>query len=222
MSRSNFFNYWDSFLAWRMKSWPLSSVYSPCSDLIEDPVSVQRHAYSDSSEQQETQSHLFDLAKMIVGYLLLGVFALCGASRPPRRGAFAPVPEINLDTPLMVEGDIAVTESSLGSGTHLPGRVINSAEIPSIKHNPWGSNASKILLWIPLIKISGCRCLFLPSSCAEAAGGSQGHLVCPHPLTIFKDQSHTRKVLLLHVRKFNKHDYEMVWGNTQNYIIQFY
>ena len=53
----------------------------------------------------------------------------------------------------------------------------------------------------------------------EAAGGSQDHLVCPHPLTIFKDQSHTRKVLLLHVRKFNKHDYEMVWGNTQNYII---
>ena len=54
---------------------------------------------------------------MIVGYLLLGVFALCGASRPPRRGAFAPVPEINPDTPLMVEGDIAVTESNLGSGT---------------------------------------------------------------------------------------------------------
>ena len=84
-----------------------------------------------------------------------------------------------------------------GPRTHLPGRVISSAEIPSIKHNPWGWNASKILLWIPLIKISGCRCLFLPSSCAEVAGGSQGHLVCPHPLTIFKDQSHTRKVLLL-------------------------
>ena len=32
-------------------------------------------------------------------------------------------------------------------------------------------------------------------------------------------QNHTRKVLLLHVRKFNKHDYEIVWGNTQNYII---
>ena len=100
--------------------------------------------------------------------------------------------------------------------THLPGRVISSAEIPSIKHNPWGWNASKILLWIPLIKISGCRCLFLPSSCAEVAGGSQGHLVCPHPLTIFKDQSHTRKVLLLHVQKFNNHDYETVWGNTHS------
>ena len=119
MSQPNFFNYWDSFLAWRMKSWPLSSVYSPCSDLIEDPVSVQRHAYSDSSEQQETQSHLFDLAKMIVGYLLLGVFALCGASRPPRRGAFAPAPEFTSDTPLIIEGDIAVTVRSFGSGTEM-------------------------------------------------------------------------------------------------------
>ena len=54
---------------------------------------------------------------MIVGYLLLGVLASCGASRPPRRGAFAPAPEVNPDTPLMREGDIAVTESSLGSGT---------------------------------------------------------------------------------------------------------
>ena len=54
---------------------------------------------------------------MIVSYLLLGVFASCGASRPPRRGAFAPAPEVNLDTPLLLEGDIAVTESSLGSGT---------------------------------------------------------------------------------------------------------
>ena len=54
---------------------------------------------------------------MIVGYLLLGVFATCGASRPPRRGAFAPAPEIDSDTPLLVEGDIAVTERSLGSGT---------------------------------------------------------------------------------------------------------
>ena len=54
---------------------------------------------------------------MIVGYLLLGVFATCRASRPPRRGSFAPAPEIDSDTPLMVEGDIAVTERSLGSGT---------------------------------------------------------------------------------------------------------
>ena len=54
---------------------------------------------------------------MIVGHILLGVFALCGASRPPRRGAFAPAPEINPDTPLIIEGDIAVTERSLGSET---------------------------------------------------------------------------------------------------------
>ena len=54
---------------------------------------------------------------MIVGYLLLGVFAICGASRPPRRADFAPTPEFNSDLPLMVEGDIAVTERSLGSGT---------------------------------------------------------------------------------------------------------
>ena len=46
---------------------------------------------------------------------------------------------------------------------HLPGRVKISEVNPSIKHNPRGSNASKILLWIPLIKISGCGCLFLPS-----------------------------------------------------------
>ena len=54
---------------------------------------------------------------MIVVYLLLGVFALCGASRPPRRGAFAPAPEFTSDTPLIIEGDIAVTERSLGSET---------------------------------------------------------------------------------------------------------
>ena len=54
---------------------------------------------------------------MIVGFLLLGVFAICGASRPPLRGDFAPTPEFNSDLPLMVEGDIALTERSLGSGT---------------------------------------------------------------------------------------------------------
>ena len=54
---------------------------------------------------------------MIVGYLLLGVFATCGNSRPPRRGAFAATPDINLDTPHVVEGDIAVTERDLGSGS---------------------------------------------------------------------------------------------------------
>ena len=67
-----------------------------------------------------TQLHRSDLAMMIVGFLLLGVLASCGASRPPRRGAFAPAPEISdSDTPLVVEGDIARTERSLGSGTAL-------------------------------------------------------------------------------------------------------
>ena len=45
---------------------------------------------------------------MIVGYLLLGVFAACGDSLPS-----------TLDTTLIVEGDIAVTERSAGSGTAL-------------------------------------------------------------------------------------------------------
>ena len=54
---------------------------------------------------------------MIFGHLLLGVFAICGASRPPRRADFAPTPELNSDLSLMVEGDIAVTERSLGSAT---------------------------------------------------------------------------------------------------------
>lgn len=54
---------------------------------------------------------------MILGFLLLGAFALCGASRPPRRGAFAPASEITADTPLIIEGDIAVTEKSTGPPT---------------------------------------------------------------------------------------------------------
>ena len=62
---------------------------------------------------------------MIVGYLLLGVFASCGYSRPPRQGDSrpprpgAPASNITLDTSLIVEGDIAVTVGSLdeGSGT---------------------------------------------------------------------------------------------------------
>ena len=54
-----------------------------------------------------------------------------------------------------------------------------------------------ILLWILLIKISGCGWFFFAIFCqTEAAGGSQDHLVCLHPLTILKDQSHMRKVLL--------------------------
>ena len=62
---------------------------------------------------------------MIVGYLLLGVFASCGYSRPPRQGDSrpprpgAPAPDITLDTPLIVEGDIAVTVRSVGSGLAL-------------------------------------------------------------------------------------------------------
>ena len=51
--------------------------------------------------------------------IMLGVLAPCGGYSPPQRGAFAPAPEINLDMPLIVEGDIAVTESSLGSGKNV-------------------------------------------------------------------------------------------------------
>ena len=62
---------------------------------------------------------------MIVGYLLLGVLATCGNSHPPRQGDSrpprpgAPAPNITLDKSLIVEGDIAVTESSDGSGLAL-------------------------------------------------------------------------------------------------------
>ena len=49
-----------------------------------------------------------DPAKMIVLFLILVVFATCGDPRPS-----------TLDTPLIVEGDIAVTERSAGSGTAL-------------------------------------------------------------------------------------------------------
>ena len=62
---------------------------------------------------------------MIVGYLLLGVFASCGYSRPPRQGDSrpprpgAPAPDITLDMPLIVEGDMAVTVRSVGSGLAL-------------------------------------------------------------------------------------------------------
>ena len=47
-------------------------------------------------------------SEMIVGYLLLGVLTTCGDSRPS-----------TLDTAVIVEGDIAVTERSAGSGTAL-------------------------------------------------------------------------------------------------------
>ena len=72
-----------------------------------------------------TQWRRSNLAKMIVGYLLLGVFATCGNSRPPTQGDSqpprprAPASNITLDTPLIVEGDIAVTERSVGSGPAL-------------------------------------------------------------------------------------------------------
>ena len=54
---------------------------------------------------------------MIVGYLLLGVFATRGLSHPSQRGGSAPVPEISSEMPFIVEGDIAVTESGLVFGT---------------------------------------------------------------------------------------------------------
>ena len=55
---------------------------------------------------------------MIVGYLLLGVFATCGLSRPSQRGGFAPAPDLSSEMPFIVEGDIAVKKRGLGgSGT---------------------------------------------------------------------------------------------------------
>ena len=88
-----------------------------------------RSAYRDTYIQHRlggtTQWRRSDPAEMIVGYLLLGVFATCGNSRPPTQGDSqpprprAPASNITLDTPLIVEGDIAVTESSVQSGTAL-------------------------------------------------------------------------------------------------------
>ena len=60
-----------------------------------DPVWAQM--YSASSEQHS-------LAMIVAFLLLLGVFASCADSGPPRKRA-------------LVEGDIAVTEKSVGSGT---------------------------------------------------------------------------------------------------------
>ena len=54
---------------------------------------------------------------MIVGYLVcLWVFAACKASRPPRRGAFAPVVQGDSDTIHLIEGDIALPTNLHGTG----------------------------------------------------------------------------------------------------------
>ena len=79
--------------------------------------SVNRDPFIQHCLGSTTHLHPSDPTKMIVGYLLLGVFAISGDSRPSQ--PVAPVPNINLDTTLIVEGDIAVTERSAGSGTAL-------------------------------------------------------------------------------------------------------
>ena len=63
---------------------------------------------------------------MIVGYLLLGVFAVCGDSRPPQPGT--PAPNLNMDTPLLVEGDIAVIERSSEEGNRTAMNTFRTAE----------------------------------------------------------------------------------------------
>ena len=88
-----------------------------------------RSAYRDTYIQHRlggtTQWRRSDPAEMIVGYLLLGVFASCGNSSPTRQGDSqppqpeAPASNITLDTPLIVEGDMAVTVGSVGSGLAL-------------------------------------------------------------------------------------------------------
>ena len=56
---------------------------------------------------------------MIICFLLcLGFLATSRGSRPPRRGAFAPVPP-DSETPLIVEGDIALAPHPLGSDAAL-------------------------------------------------------------------------------------------------------
>ena len=87
--------------------------------------SAYRDTYSQHCSGGMIQWHPSDPAEMIVGYLLLGVLASCGNSSPPRQGDSqppqpgAPAPNITLDTPLIVEGDIAVTERGVGSGLAL-------------------------------------------------------------------------------------------------------
>ena len=57
---------------------------------------------------------------MIFGFCLvcLWILTACGASRPPRRGAFAPV-QNDSDTPHLIEGDIALPPNLHGSGSAL-------------------------------------------------------------------------------------------------------
>ena len=52
---------------------------------------------------------------MIVRLLCLWILMACEASRPPRRGAFAPVQDA-LDTPHLIEGDIALSPNVHGVG----------------------------------------------------------------------------------------------------------
>ena len=65
-----------------------------------------------------THQRLSDRAIMIVGLLCLWTFMACEASRPPRRGAFAPVPD-DSDTHHLIEGDIALPPNIHGSGPAL-------------------------------------------------------------------------------------------------------
>ena len=51
-------------------------------------------------------------ADMIVRVLIFGGFVPCCDIRPPCRGAFDPTPEITVNASYVIEGDIAVTETS--------------------------------------------------------------------------------------------------------------
>ena len=51
--------------------------------------------------------------------LLLRGLVLCGGSRPPRRGAFVPAPDIIVNGSNLIEGDIAVTGTSTENVTTL-------------------------------------------------------------------------------------------------------
>ena len=59
-----------------------------------------------------------DKATMIVSLLCLWGFATCRASRPPRRGAFAPI-QGDTATPHLIEGDIALPPNLHGTGSPL-------------------------------------------------------------------------------------------------------
>ena len=56
----------------------------------------------------------------MIGYLFcLWVFTACRASRPPRRGAFAPVVQGDSDTLRLIEGDIALPPNLHRTGSAL-------------------------------------------------------------------------------------------------------